>query len=41
MFGRGAELGEFAVSRDGRLLVYGRESARGDVWIMEAARGRY
>jgi Tol biopolymer transport system component len=41
MFGRQAELGEFAVSRNGRLFVYGRESARGDVWIMEAARGKY
>jgi Tol biopolymer transport system component len=33
--------GDFDQSRDGRLLVFGRQDARGDVWILEAPRRRY
>jgi hypothetical protein len=33
--------GDFDQSRDGRLLVFGRQDARGDVWILEAQRWRY
>ena len=32
---------DFDLSRDGRLLVFGRVDARGDVWMLEAQRGRY
>jgi Tol biopolymer transport system component len=32
---------DFDVSRDGRFLVFGRQTARGDVWLSEARRGKY
>jgi Tol biopolymer transport system component/tRNA A-37 threonylcarbamoyl transferase component Bud32 len=41
LFGRDSDSGEFATSRDGRLLVLVRDFARGDIWTMEAVRGRY
>jgi len=31
----------FDVSRNGRYLVYAREDARGDIWVLEAAKGTY
>ncbi len=41
LFGkRGAE-GEFTTSRNSRLLAAVRQVFRGDVWVMEATRGRY
>jgi len=32
---------DFDVSRDGRLLAFGRQDPRGDIWILEARSGRY
>ena len=32
---------DFDQSRDGRLLVFGQQDARGDVWLLEAPRRRY
>jgi Tol biopolymer transport system component len=32
---------DFDVSRDGRLLVFSRAEQRGDVWVLDARRGRY
>jgi Tol biopolymer transport system component/tRNA A-37 threonylcarbamoyl transferase component Bud32 len=40
-FGSQADSGDFAISRDGRLLVIVRQAAKGDVWLLEATRGRY
>lgn len=37
----GQQRGEFAVTRDGRLLAAVRQVARGDVWMLEAVRGTY
>ena len=34
-------LADFDVSRDGRLLVFGRQDRRGDVWVVEAQQGKY
>jgi Tol biopolymer transport system component len=31
----------FDVSRDGRLLAFGRQDPRGDVWVLSARRGKY
>jgi Tol biopolymer transport system component len=41
LFGYQGRRGEFAVTRDGRLLAAVREVTRGDVWIVEAVRGTY
>ncbi len=40
-FGAQADAGDFAVSRDGRLLVIVRHAAKGDIWMLDATRGRY
>ena len=40
-FGAEADSGDFAMSRDGRLLAIVRQIAKGDIWVLEAARGRY
>ena len=40
-FGAQADAGDFAVSHDGRLLVIVRHAAKGDIWMLDATRGRY
>jgi hypothetical protein len=40
-FGAEADSGDFAMSRDGHLLAIVRQIAKGDIWVLEAARGRY
>jgi Tol biopolymer transport system component/predicted Ser/Thr protein kinase len=40
-FGVNRALGHFDVSRDGRLLVFARSSARGDIWMMSARPGSF
>ena len=40
-FGTQADSGDFAISADGRLVAYMRQAARGDIWVMEATRGRF
>ena len=32
---------DFAVSRDGRLLTFSRPDPRGDIWVLDAAQGKY
>ena len=41
LFGEESEVADFAISRDGRLLVVVREIARGDIWVLEAKPGRF
>jgi hypothetical protein len=40
-FGMQADSGDFALSRDGRLLAIVRQIAKGDIWVLQAERGRY
>jgi hypothetical protein len=40
-FGLQADAGDFAISRDGRLLAIVRQIAKGDIWVLQAERGRY
>jgi hypothetical protein len=32
---------DFAVSRDGRRLVFSRPDPRGDIWVLDATQGKY
>jgi eukaryotic-like serine/threonine-protein kinase len=40
-FGSQSDAGDFALSRDGRFLAFARQSAKGDIWVLVASRGRY
>jgi TolB protein len=43
-FGRPDEadvVGDFDLSRDGRLLVFSQEETRGDIWLLEGTRGSF
>jgi hypothetical protein len=40
-FGPVARLADFSVSRDGRLLAFSRPAPRGDIWVLDAVRGKY
>jgi hypothetical protein len=35
-FGQNPDLIEFDVSRDGRVVAFGRDELRGDIWAMES-----
>ena len=41
LFGLHSQRGEFVLSTDGRLLAAVRQRARGDIWMLQATRGRY
>lgn len=41
VMGRGGGVGPFDVSRDGRVIAYGRQEPAGDVWVLQSAAATY